>query len=118
MKCEGTCQLYGDTDNPCGRDLAHCQREAIGNAVTKVTRVPVTLDPAADYTGTWVPTSLKGVGTLAPVTGTGGGPLVGATASTGDWILAGLLVCWIVWVIYGNHNGPWRSGKGEQDGMD
>ena len=83
--------------------------------MTKVTKDPAGLAQPADYTGTWVPTSLQGVGTLALVTGTGGGPIVGATASLGDWILVGLLVCWIVWVIYENHNGPWRSKKGSDD---
>ena len=86
--------------------------------MTNVTYDPVGLAQLADYTGTWVPTPLKGFGTLALVTGTGGGPIrVGATASasTGDWLLVGLLVCWIVWVVIENHNGPWRSKKGSDD---
>lgn len=85
--------------------------------MTHVTKDPVGLAQLADYTGTWVPTSLEGVGTLALVTGTGGGPIAGATASasTGDWILVGLLVVWIVWVVFENHNGPWRSKKGSDD---
>ena len=70
--------------------------------MTEVTRYPSGLGLAADYTGTWVPTSLEGVGTLALVTGTGGGPLGGAT--TGDWLLVGLLVAWIVWVVIANHD--------------
>ena len=83
--------------------------------MTKDTQGPGGLGPGADYTGTWVPTSLQGVGTLALVTGTGtgGGPLVGATA--GDWLLVGLLVAWIIWVVIENHNGPWRSKKGSDD---
>lgn len=94
--------------------------------MTNVTKDPSGLDLAADYTGTggapvergtastgtWVPTSLRGVGTLVLVTGTGGGPMVGAT--TGDWLLVGLLVAWIIWVVYENHNGKWRSGKKKQ----
>lgn len=86
--------------------------------MTNVTKVPVGSDLTADYTGTWVPTPLTGFGTLALVTGTGGGPSVGATTSTGDWILVGLLVAWIIWVVIENHNGPWRSKKRSDDGMD
>lgn len=83
--------------------------------MTKVTKDPSGLGLAADYTGTWVPTSPMGVGTLVLVTGTGGGPIVGATASTGDWILVGLLVAWIIWVVIENHD---FGEKGDDDGMD
>lgn len=44
--------------------------------------------------------------------------MIGATASTGDWILVGLLVSWIIWVVIESHDGPWRSKKRSDDGMD
>jgi hypothetical protein len=86
--------------------------------VTKVTKDPVGLAQLADYTGTGGAPGMGGTantGTSYQLLVAGGGPIVGATASLGDWILVGLLVCWIVWVIYENHNGPWRSKKGSDD---
>ena len=89
--------------------------------MTNVTKVPGGNDLTADYTGTGGAPVERAP--LVLVTGywllaTGGGPMIGATASTGDWILVGLLVAWIVWVVIENHNGPWRSKKRSDDGMD